>query len=317
MDSSEAPPGQELAIPTRVIEYRVLQRGLIKRLDLKEPGALKIARRVGSTVFTTGKTWKGPRGGDWVELDHILEKPGWLLIEGPGFGLPGPLLRRVDPSEEAPLVLSVNRPNMQKSSEEVEYHEFVVSPHAKMREAKQWIGLLFSLEPRHLMIAQPRAVNSRIENRARTGQGYNLVSDSLSVREAGYRDGDEVHYTYVGDIEDFEAGCEDGEPAAGYDSEEETGAGPQAPPEAPKAPPEAPKAKPPPEPEPQAYPELEAQFKVLGLPTTTLPNKIKRHYYHLALENHPDKHPDDVETATKRFQEIMAAYDAIRDRLRF
>jgi len=70
-------------------------------------------------------------------------------------------------------------------------------------------------------------------------------------------------------------------------------------------------------PEAKVYPELRPHFKTLDIAETTPADMIKRHYKRLALELHPDKHPDDVEEFTEKFRLITEAYDAIKERLRF
>lgn len=59
----------------------------------------KATRKVGTRVFATGRLWIGPQGGTWAELDVSRGmSPGWMLVEGPGFGFHGPLLaREADP----------------------------------------------------------------------------------------------------------------------------------------------------------------------------------------------------------------------------
>merc|ERR1719188_2155650 len=60
----------------------------------------------------------------------------------------------------------------------------------------------------------------------------------------------------------------------------------------------------------KVYPELRPHFKTLDIAETTPHDMIKRHYKRLALECHPDKHPDDIEAATGRFQVFTEAYEA-------
>lgn len=64
-------------------------------------------------------------------------------------------------------------------------------------------------------------------------------------------------------------------------------------------------------------PELRAHFTTLDLAETTPHDVIRRHYRRLARECHPDKHPDDLEGATERFQALNTAYEAIKQHLRF
>lgn len=72
-----------------------------------------------SALETDGKAWilqlrrvlraemglrKGPTGGFWVELDTAGdsgagEKPGYVLIDGAGFGTPGPCLQKASKEE--------------------------------------------------------------------------------------------------------------------------------------------------------------------------------------------------------------------------
>ncbi|CAE7520613.1 DNAJB3 [Symbiodinium sp. CCMP2456] len=67
---------------------------------------------------------------------------------------------------------------------------------------------------------------------------------------------------------------------------------------------------------PRTYPDLKVHFQTLDLAETTPPEVIRRHYRRLARDCHPDKHPDNVEDATRRFQQITEAYEAIANRLK-
>lgn len=52
-------------------------------------------------------------------------------------------------------------------------------------------------------------------------------------------------------------------------------------------------------------------FKVLEIPQTANFADIKRAYHQLALKWHPDKNPEDLEEATKKFKEICEAYETL------
>lgn len=78
-----------------------------------------------------------------------------------------------------------------------------------------------------------------------------------------------------------------------------------------------PDAKSPPKPQgPRVYPDLKVHFQTLDLAETTPPEILRRHYRRLARDIHPDKHPDNVEEATRRFQQVTEAYEAIATRLK-
>eukprot|EP00439_Symbiodinium_sp_Y106_P064010 s6040_g10.t1 len=51
------------------VEYRVMQGPLFKKPS-KDPNSskvIKLNRKVGSKVQSTGQTWQGPAGGLWLE----------------------------------------------------------------------------------------------------------------------------------------------------------------------------------------------------------------------------------------------------------
>lgn len=55
-------------------------------------------------------------------------------------------------------------------------------------------------------------------------------------------------------------------------------------------------------------------YNILGVEKNATPNDIKKAYYKLAKENHPDKFTDDKkEEATKKFQQIAEAYEVLSD----
>jgi len=54
-------------------------------------------------VYATGLRWTGPSGGVWAELDATMGQFGWTLVEGPGFGINGPVL--IDPQTLASMLM--------------------------------------------------------------------------------------------------------------------------------------------------------------------------------------------------------------------
>jgi len=63
----------------------------------------------------------------------------------------------------------------------------------------------------------------------------------------------------------------------------------------------------------EVRPHLTEHFATLGLPDTASKEEIRRQYRKLALLHHPDKHPEDVDGAQLRFQQVEEAYQALKD----
>ncbi|GAA5872966.1 hypothetical protein JCM1840_007284 [Sporobolomyces johnsonii] len=54
-------------------------------------------------------------------------------------------------------------------------------------------------------------------------------------------------------------------------------------------------------------------YQVLGVEVSASPDEIKKAFRKAALREHPDKNPDDIEGATKRFARIQEAYECLSD----
>mmetsp|Transcript_146429 Transcript_146429/g.355421 ORF Transcript_146429/g.355421 Transcript_146429/m.355421 type:complete len:325 (-) Transcript_146429:90-1064(-) len=181
-------------------EYRVVQGPLVKKPGTQGPGGAKIvklSRKVGATFRTTGQTWTGPAGGEWVELDPVLEKPGWLLVEGPGFDLPGPLLERVAPDEETPMVLSLF-----SAIAKVVLCDVLVRPSQKVSYVQKWINLKRGENLPQNKVWCVKATPEETEGKVFL-KTMNMLSPSEVLGNIGFRDGDTFVYVIIGKDGDF------------------------------------------------------------------------------------------------------------------
>lgn len=165
-------------------------------LVYKKPGTdpatqkiLKLNRKVGAVVHTTGKIWKGAAGGFWVELDTSVgdtgagEKPGYVMIDASGIGTPGPCLQKANAEDGEPLLLRANVPDGGKpwdggSGEK----EFLVVSKTSMLEVKVVLGMLFGLDKDGITV---------------TGAS-GALSDATTIKDAGFAAGEEVKFEYKG-----------------------------------------------------------------------------------------------------------------------
>jgi len=116
---SDAPTPIQKPQPVKKGDYYVTLGVVFKKpgTDPETQKILKLTRKVGSIVHTTGKIWKGPTGGIWVELDVSSgdsgagEKPGYVMIDAAGFGTPGPCLQIANAEDGEPLILKVQKPS--------------------------------------------------------------------------------------------------------------------------------------------------------------------------------------------------------------
>jgi hypothetical protein len=163
-------------------------------LIFKKPGddpttqkMLKLNRKVGSIVHTTGKVWKGPTGGFWVELDISAgdsgagEKPGYVMIDASGFGTPGPCLQMANAEDGPPLVLKVKKPDGPTAWDKTDDDkEFVVLDKTPISEVKAVIGMLFGLGKEAVAVQGP---------------GGGELKDDSTVKASGFTNGAEVKFT--------------------------------------------------------------------------------------------------------------------------
>lgn len=188
---------------------------------LKRPGddpadtskLVKLQRPVGSTIRCTGQSWIGPSGGEWVQMDAAAEErtPGWFLLVGDRFGLPGPLLRRVEEGEVPPMVLHAvssvahsDRPSVPCDGDR---REFVVWPSTTVLQMKAWISLCFSIKASMVMVFKSGSAPENEEWFGSTSAWHNIgaerfADDEMTVEEIGFKDGDEVQYVYTGHTPD-------------------------------------------------------------------------------------------------------------------
>mmetsp|Transcript_116723 Transcript_116723/g.326505 ORF Transcript_116723/g.326505 Transcript_116723/m.326505 type:complete len:226 (-) Transcript_116723:116-793(-) len=188
-------------------EYRVMQGPLFRKpgADPSAPKIVRLVRPVGSRVRATGRTWRGPSGGMWIELDTSAgEKPGWLLVEGPGFNQPGPHLERVEPGEEEPLVLRVLSP-----IDDSHLCDICVRASQTVGDAKRWVALrLPGLRLEKIIAAREKPSGKTHGMGLRNFPASWVVEDAVRMRDSPFESGGEFVFFYMGDAAEDVAAAE-------------------------------------------------------------------------------------------------------------
>jgi hypothetical protein len=183
-------------------DYWVVQGTLFKKpgSDPETQKIIKLTRPLGSVVKTTGQIWTGPSGGQWVQIDPGADKPGWLLVEGPGFNVPGAMLERAECGQEPPLVLKLY--SMITSSVVC---EICVQRGSTISSVKQWIAL----HDPHGLKASKVLVSSEMPSESEqlsfsiaSFPQSKLYKDGMKLGDTGLRSGDQVPYFYLGESAD-------------------------------------------------------------------------------------------------------------------
>ncbi|CAE7432828.1 Wdr35 [Symbiodinium pilosum] len=220
LESAGIESGDELTlvITSPTVEYHVMQGdafsflpktssasyllmlGVLFKAKGTDPGSSKmivqIQRKVGSKVKTTGRSWVGPAGGLWVELDPCFQKPGWVLVEGPGFGKAGPLLEEALPDEGEAMVMHFKNP-----FDDDEVHELCLKPAYNIHTVKKWMCTRLPF----LRLDKIVIVKRRSRGRAARFTPSNFVlDDHVRLFETEFEDGGELPYIYLGDADEGE-----------------------------------------------------------------------------------------------------------------
>lgn len=172
-----------------VVEYCVMQGQVFKKLgnDPSQGKVTKLIFKVGTKVTCTGRSWTGPSGGVWVQTGPDAEKPGWLLVEGPGFGQPGPLLEQIAAGEDDHMLLNVQNPV------DDSVFQICVKPDQRVRQAKAWIVLKIpGLKAESVVVTR--------EREGRQDASF-MLEDTMKMRDTPFSDGGELFFMYNGSVE--------------------------------------------------------------------------------------------------------------------
>mmetsp|Transcript_76922 Transcript_76922/g.135537 ORF Transcript_76922/g.135537 Transcript_76922/m.135537 type:complete len:375 (+) Transcript_76922:67-1191(+) len=187
---TEAPAAESLEL--RDGDYYVTLGVIFKKAggDPETQKIVKLNRKVGAIVHTTGKVWTGPTGGFWVELDvsggdsGAGEKPGYVMIDANGFGTPGPCLQKASIEDGPAILLKAAKPAEAKAWDGSNGEkDFQVLQKTKVSDIKIILAMLFGLSAEGVTIKDK--------------SGSSLQPDT-TVDEAGFRTGDKVHFEFVG-----------------------------------------------------------------------------------------------------------------------
>lgn len=203
----ELPAWHETAQEGGPTAYRAAQGILfIKRNEAPTSNTIvRIKWPLGRTVATTGLTWTGPSGGVWAELNASAGDFGWALVQGPGFGVQGPLL--VD-YEESNRMLTIRIQYLGQTREETRIvYETMVDSDDTVEQLTKRFAKACNLN--HKLIMLTKGLPGKQPN----GSGmplpadYTKPSDLLQLDQTlgsyGFKDEQLLHLVYTGYWEDY------------------------------------------------------------------------------------------------------------------
>jgi len=168
---------------------------------------LRIACKPSASFLSTGAKWTGPAGGEWVEQYLPRGAAQWLLVEGPGFQVDGPMLLDEGAAEDHIRV-------------SVTYHaprgpvcllRTFISRHATAQKLCSRLCSATGLSPKAAMLA-PRVPREAIRERDPRMPGNPVMSSQVmlpheTLASHGLQDEAEVHLAYsVSFEEDYQGG---------------------------------------------------------------------------------------------------------------
>mmetsp|Transcript_89984 Transcript_89984/g.201395 ORF Transcript_89984/g.201395 Transcript_89984/m.201395 type:complete len:216 (-) Transcript_89984:57-704(-) len=192
-------------------EYTVVQDYLLKKASPDAEKISKVKRAKGSRFSSSGSLFVGKAGGKWAQ--EKLEdgsKGAWFLVGGPGFGLKEPLLQH--PSMDfTELGLPAAKPMQLHVMNPLKEGEKLVDLPIKSNwtcgQVKDLFCSLTGLKKGStvLMLAysgqQKEEVAGAQQGKGRMGSEDSNLKDETNMVEAGFEDGDEIGFIYMGVLE--------------------------------------------------------------------------------------------------------------------
>lgn len=158
----------------------------------------KVKRRSGSLVHATGALWTGKFGGVWAEMEESLGKRGWALVEGQGFGLPGPALIETSVAEKQYLAVQVVLLQEDALNTGTVY-EMLIDKDAKVQTLKTHMCSATGLTLHHCCLS--KELPPKLENGVRAGIDYMPeMKDERTLISYNFDGFAQIFLVYVGDV---------------------------------------------------------------------------------------------------------------------
>lgn len=195
-----AAPSASSAVPTAAAALQEGDYYVTLGVLFKKPGPdpetekiLKLSRKVGALVHTTGKIWKSPKGGFWAELDTSRgdsgagEKPGYVMVDASGFGTPGPCLQKAYAADGPPLLLrAVPPPGSKPWDGESSEKDFLVLQKTTVEDIRTIFAMLFGINKEGVSMTAP------------SGYVDGVLTNSTTVADLGLQSGTHVEVEVTG-----------------------------------------------------------------------------------------------------------------------
>lgn len=179
------------------VDFEIKQNFLLRKATTDTDKITRVGREPGASLPTTGKLFVGQAGGKWIQQRLSSGEAGqWCLVFGPGFNLKEPLLAHPTLSFEAlgaPQAAELTLKVMSPIEAGKPLCDLEIKDSFTVADTKRLLCQITGLKRTQMIMARGK-MGERVPEDAR------LDEDKMVTAE-GYRDGDEIAFIYMGDLE--------------------------------------------------------------------------------------------------------------------
>jgi len=166
------------------VVYRALHNHIFAKrsTDPELDMIARVACNQGDVFYGSTSTWTSDTGAVWVQQRHAA-RPSWLLVEGPGFGVDGPMLIK-EATAKNHVQISIS---FISQIGPFRVYDAFMSVDTKFKKLKEALADATGLNARSIML---------VRNLGADGQ-KNLIQDHTTLQGNGYHGKAKLYFMYM------------------------------------------------------------------------------------------------------------------------